>query len=162
MPPQENKKWPSIQDVLGSFVREGVEFMIIGEYAVAFHGHVRLTKDIDLFFHRTQINARRIISAFQKIEFEPSDLSVEGLTKLGSVYRFGIAPDQIELLNEVKGITWDEARKEALEEKLFEQPVLFINFEALLKSKKAAGRLQDLADAEALERIRRDSWLNES
>ena len=69
---------------------------------------------------------------------------------------------QIELFNEVKGIAWKETRASAIPEKLLEQPVHFMDLETLIKSKKAAGRLQDLADAEALEQIRRDSWLGES
>ncbi len=149
----------TIQEVLAAFVKHGVEFVVIGGYAVAFHGYVRLTKDVDLFIHRTTKNAERIVSAFGELNFNHPELTVEGLMKLGSVYKFGRVPDQVELLNEVKGITWDEARSHAIPEKLLEQPVYFLELETLIKSKKAVGRLQDLADVEALERILRDSWL---
>ena len=121
-----------------------------------------LTKDIDLFIHRSEENARRIMSAFNDLGFNHPELTLEGLMKPGSVYKFGRAPQQIELFNEVKGIAWKETRASAIPEKLLEQPVHFMDLETLIKSKKAAGRLQDLADAEALEQIRRDSELGES
>lgn len=149
----------TMSQVLEAFARLGVEFVVIGGYAVVFHGHVRLTKDVDLFIHASCENAKRIIDAFHVLGFSHPELTEEGLMKTGSVYRFGRAPSQVELLNEVKGISWDEAVAGAIPEKLLDQPVLFIDLETLLKCKKAAGRLQDLADVEALERIHRDSWL---
>jgi len=157
-----SSSWLTMQAVLAAFVKREVEFVVIGDYAVVFHGHVRLTKDIDLFIHRSEENAHRIVTAFNELGFKHPELTLESLMKPGSVYKFGRAPQQVELLNEVKGITWEETRDGAIPEKLLEQSVHFMDLETLIKSKKAAGRLQDLADAEALERIRRDSWLGDA
>jgi len=133
--------------------------LVIGGYAVVFHGHVRLTADIDLFIRSSAGNARKILAAFEDLHLAHPDLTLEGIVKPGSVFKFGRAPHQVELLNDVKGITWDEAWRGAVSEQLFGQKVRYLDFETLIKSKKAAGRLQDLADVEALERIRRDAWL---
>ena len=153
--------WPTMQDVLAAFVKHDIEFIIIGGYAVVFHGHVRLTRDIDLFIQPTRENVEKIVAAFTDLDFKNPDLNSDGLMKKGSVYKFGKAPNQIELLNEVKGITWEEAKNHIIAEKLFDQPVLFLDLDTLIKSKKAAGRLQGLADVEALEQIRCDSWLSD-
>ena len=152
----------TMQQVLAAFVKNGVEFLVIDGYAVAFHGHVRLTKDVDLFIQPSPENAKRIIAAFEELGFKHPELTVNGLMKPDSVFKLGKAPEQIELLNTVKGITWEEARAGAISEKLLAQPVRFVDLETLIKSKKAAGRLQDLADVEALERIQRDSWLSDN
>ena len=151
----------SLQDVVTTLVSQEVEFILIGRYAVAFHGYPRFTHDLDLYIHPTQENAKRIVSAFEQLGFKHPELTIEGLLKPNGVYKIGKVPHQLELLNEVKGISWDEARSTAISENLFGQKVYFLNLDTLIKSKKAAGRLQDLADVEQLERIRRDSWLND-
>lgn len=151
----------SLQEALSAFVAHQVEFILIGGYAVAFHGYPRFTHDLDLYIQPTPENAKRIISGFEQIGFKHPELNIEGLLKPGSVYKIGKVPHQLELINEVKGITWDEAASTAISERLLGQKVRFLNLDTLIKSKKAAGRLQDLADVEQLERIQRDSWLNE-
>jgi hypothetical protein len=158
-PATESRRWPTIREILHAFAAHNVEFVIVGGYAVVFHGYDRFTGDIDLFIHPTPENAGSIIRAFESLGFTHSDLTVEGLTHAGSVFRFGNRPEQTELLLQVKGTTWDEAWRSAIERPLMGVSVRFLDLESLINTKAAAGRPGDIEDIERLRQIQRDSWL---
>ncbi|MSR65387.1 MAG: hypothetical protein EXS18_06360 [Verrucomicrobiae bacterium] len=158
-PGSESGQWPTIREILRAFAAHQVEFVIVGGYAVAFHGYDRFTGDIDLFIHSTAENARAIIAAFRGLHFEHPELTIEALTARESVFRFGKRPEQTELLLQVKGITWEEAWKNAIQFELLGAPVRFVDLENLIKAKQAAGRPLDVNDVEKLRQIQRDSWL---
>ena len=141
-----------LEKVLQLFIQHGVEFLVVDGYAVAFHGHPRFTRDLNLFYHQTPSNADRILQAFRDYGFDLLTLKVEDLLAPMLNYKIGYPPNQLNLNPDVKGLTWENAAASAVEGHLLGQPAKFLSFDALIDSKTAAGRLQDFADIEHLMR----------
>ncbi|MFN0151647.1 MAG: hypothetical protein ACKVU1_13165 [bacterium] len=135
-----------------------MRYLIGGGESVIFHGHARLTGDVDFFFDRTDANARALFEAL--VEFwgggvpniaRHDELLVEGL-----ILQFGRPPNRIDLLNQIGGVAFDEAwasRAVASITRAPEEiPVHFLGLDALIRSKEAAGRPRDLEDIKFLRR----------
>ena len=117
---------PDFEELLRLIEEHGIEYMIVGGYAVAYHGYPRFTKDIDLFFRLTNDNALRLRQALVKFGFREEDLPLDAFTTTGNVLTFGIAPARVDLLNEIDGITFDEARPNVVRGKYGNVEVTFI------------------------------------
>ncbi len=127
-----------------------VEYMIVGGYAVAFHGYPRFTKDIDTFFAATEANAARLRDALVAFGFQPATVTNETLLKADSVVAIGIEPARIDLLNQIDGVTFGEAFRGVVWGTYGEVSVNFIGREDLLRNKRASGYARDLGDLEEL------------
>jgi predicted nucleotidyltransferase len=141
------------RDLLVEFVDHGVQFVLVGGWAVAVHGHGRATDDMDLFIDPTPENARR---TYQALVAFGAPVVAHGVTEdlfaqAGYGYRLGRRPILIEILTAIDGVTFDEARHDALSVDVDGRAVRVIGRAALLRNKRAAGRVKDLADVEALE-----------
>lgn len=124
--------------------------MIVGGYAVAYHGYPRFTKDIDLFFRVTSENALRLRKALMAFGFREEDLPLEAFTTAGNVLTFGIAPTRVDLLNEIDGVTYDDALPNVVHGKYGDVEVKFIGLAELVKNKMATPRIKDKGDVEEL------------
>jgi len=130
-----------------------VEFVVLGGWAVAVHGHGRATDDLDVLVRPTPENAVRVYDALQRFgaPLEAHGVTVELFSKPQYGYRIGVKPVLIELLTSVSGIDFDEAASERVTVQIDGRAIPVIGRKALLANKRAAGRLKDLADVEALE-----------
>lgn len=140
-------------DLLLELLDAGAEFVVVGGWAVAVHGHGRATDDLDILVRPTPENARRVYDAL--LQFG-APLAAHGVTsdlfaKDRYGYRIGVKPVLIEILTTVSGIDFDEANREPIIVEVAGRGVPFIGRRALLANKRAAGRMKDLADVEALE-----------
>jgi hypothetical protein len=140
-------------DLLLELLDAGAEFVVVGGWAVAVHGHGRATDDLDILVRPTPENARRVYDAL--LQFG-APLAAHGVTsdlfaKDRYGYRIGVKPVLIEILTTVSGIDFDEAKREPIIVEVAGRGVPFIGRRALLANKRAAGRMKDLADVEALE-----------
>ena len=142
----------NLQQILSLFNLHRVEYLVVGGYAVAFHGYPRLTRDLDLFYRQTPENAERIIEALHEAGFTNISLTREDLLHPQLNYKLGRPPNQIDLNPDVKGIRWDDAAAKAVGGEILGQPVKFLGFDTLIDAKRAAGRPQDTADIEGLMR----------
>jgi len=132
-------------------LREGnVEFVIVGGYAVAFHGYLRATNDMDLFFRNTEDNIRHLCRALDQFGFSTAESSVEEFAAPGVIIRIGMPPVRLELINAISGLTFDEVWERRVEDVYGDAPVNYISLRDLLANKKAAGRPKDLADFDEL------------
>jgi hypothetical protein len=95
--------------MLSAFIEEKVEFMLVGSYALAFHGFPRATGDIDLWIRCSDDNAERVWRAVTRFGAPLSNLNVNDLTKPGTVFRIGVAPNRIDILNKISAVEFDEA-----------------------------------------------------
>ena len=139
-------------DLLRAFSDQGVDSLVVGAHALAAHGHVRATKDLDVWIRPTPDNAERVYAALAAFGAPLHDLEVEDLATLGTVFQIGVAPVRIDILTEIDGLTFEEAwaRREPT---LFGGVSVFVlSRPDLIRNKRAAGRAQDLADIERLER----------
>jgi hypothetical protein len=142
------------RDLLVELHDAGVEFVVVGGHALAFHGHPRATKDLDVLIRAEPGNAERVyqaLSAFgaplESFQVGPSDFAT-----YDGVLQIGLPPFRIDIVNRATGITFDEAVAEGERFPLEGRDIPVIGRAALLKNKRATGRAQDLADVEALER----------
>jgi hypothetical protein len=142
------------RDLLLELAEAGVEFVIVGAFALAFHGAPRASGDIDIFVRPTRENAERIMKALVRFgaPLASAGINQEDFARPGMVYQIGLPPRRIDLLTEISGVSFEEAwgSREAAE--IDGRPVHLIGREAFLKNKQAAGRPKDLADVARLTR----------
>jgi aminoglycoside-2''-adenylyltransferase len=127
-----------------------VRYMVVGAFAVAYHGYPRFTGDIDLFIERSRDNAERLVKVIEKFGFGELNLSANDFLKEDQVIQIGISPNRIDLLTFLSGITFDEAWPTREHGEINGLKVPFISKELLKRNKAASGRTQDLADLENL------------
>ena len=131
---------------------KGVEFLVIGAHALAFHALPRYTKDLDLFIGTSRNNAERVAQALAEFEgvrrFEPDDfLDPDHFVQIGN------EPNRSDLLNSISAVSFEQAWANRVQGALDGIPVSFIGLDDYLTNKRAAGRPQDLADAHRAEEI---------
>jgi len=90
-----------------------VEYMIVGAYALAYHGAPRFTGDIDIFVHLSPANAQNILSALADFGFGSFNLTAEDFQNPDSVVQLGVPPVRIDIITSLTGVSWDEADTEA-------------------------------------------------
>ena len=141
---------PDFEELLQLLEEHRVEYMIVGGYAVAYHGHPRFTKDIDLFFQVTDENVHRLRQTLVAFGFLEEDLPLEAFTTVGNVLTFGLAPTRVDLLNDIDGLTYGEARPNVVRGAYGGVEVTFIGFADLIRNKTATPRAKDKGDVEEL------------
>lgn len=144
------------RDLLLALSEAGAEFVVLGGHAVAFHGHPRATKDLDVLVRANPENAQRVYRALAAFGAPLSAFEVgeADFAEYDGFLQMGVPPLRIDILNRADGITFDEAIAEGASFDLEGRAIPVIGRTALLKNKKAAGREQDLADVKALERAK--------
>jgi predicted nucleotidyltransferase len=128
-----------------------VRYLIVGGYAVAVHGHPRYTKDLDVWVERSPSNAERLIRALDQFGFGSLGLTATDFTEPDQIIQLGYPPCRIDLLTTLSAVDFGTCYEARLEIELDGVPVPFMDLENLKKTKRAAGRHQDLADLENLE-----------
>ena len=143
------------RDLLIELHDAGAEFVVLGGHAVAYHGHPRATKDMDVLVRANRENATRVYRALAAFgaPLAQFDVGEADFASYHGVLQIGLPPRRIDILNRADGITFDEAvaGQEAFDLEGRRIPV--IGRDALIKNKRAAGREQDLADIQALEAL---------
>jgi predicted nucleotidyltransferase len=130
-----------------------VEYVIVGAYAVAFYGHVRMTKDLDILFRNTPQNIRKLRSALKQFGFTTDNLDDVAFSEQGKIIRMGVSPVMIELINAISGLSFDTAWKNRVQGPYGGIKVNFLSLQNLLRNKLASGRAKDIADVEELKKI---------
>ena len=142
------------RDLLLALSDAGAEFVVVGGHAVAFHGHPRATKDLDVLVRANEENAKRVYRALATFGAPLSRFEVgeADFATYDGVLQMGVPPLRIDILNRADGITFDEAASDGAKIELDGRAIPVIGRAALLKNKTAAGHAQDLANLKALER----------
>ncbi len=138
-------------DLFAAFNASGVEYLVVGAHALAAHGHVRATKDIDVWVRASRENAPKIIAALSSFGAPLSSVAESDFAEPGLVFQIGVAPVRIDILTEVDGLTFSDAWHNRLETTFGEHACFVLCKEDLIKNKRASGRPQDLVDIERLE-----------
>ena len=147
---------PDFRDLLSELCAAEARFLIVGGYAVAFHGRPRATKDLDVWVDATKDNAPRVMSALRAFGAPLHGLVERDLEAPGVGLQIGVPPVRIDVLTEVSGLRFEEAWPNRVEISI--EPDLccpFLGLDDLLRNKRAAGRPQDLADVAALDKAAR-------
>lgn len=130
-----------------------VDYILVGGHAVAYHGYPRYTGDIDILVRSTSENANRVFAALTDFGFGSVGLRAEDFTRPGQVIQLGHPPSRIDLLTQISGVSFDEARSGAELATLGGLPLRILGRDALLTNKRATDRAKDRADIEELLKI---------
>ena len=142
---------PDFDEFIGSLNAHGVEFLIVGAYALAFHGAPRFTGDLDVFVRPTVENAENVLAAVRSFGFPVEGIRPTDLTDPRRILEMGVEPVQIHVITAISGVSWDDAWQTREPGVCCAHAVAFLGRDAFIRNKRAAGRPKDLADIDALE-----------
>jgi hypothetical protein len=146
---------PDFKDLLVEFNAQAVEYLVVGAHALAAHGHVRATKDLDVWVRPDRENAKRVLRALAAFGAPLHDLSGRDLEQPGVIFQIGVAPVRIDVITAIDGVEFSEAWRDRFETRFAGERVSVLSRHHLIVNKRATGRLQDLADVERLEDLER-------
>ena len=141
---------PDFKYLLELFNAHKVEFIIIGGYALAYHGAPRYTGDIDILVKPDPQNAERIIKALNKFGFGSVGLTKEDFENPDNVIQLGVPPVRVDIIMSITEVSWEDAFAGCVEGKYGNVPVKYIGKKEFIINKHATGRKKDLSDLEAL------------
>jgi hypothetical protein len=128
----------------------GVEYLIVGGYALAAFGHPRYTGDLDFWIGSDPDNAARVLTVLEQFGFGSLGISLSDLTTPLQVIQLGYPPRRIDLLTSIDGVEFGAAYARKVEVTVDGIQLHFISLDDFKRNKRATGRLQDLADLESL------------
>jgi hypothetical protein len=142
-----SKDWREFLELLNS---RGVDYVIVGAHSLAFHGRPRHTGDLDILVRATPENAAKLVGLLNQFGFADSGFKESDFTEPEQTIQLGRAPNRIDLLTSISGVTTDDAFATKISAMLDGIPVFILGKDALIRNKRAVGRPQDLADLDAL------------
>lgn len=138
------------RELLELFNAHNIDYVIVGGYALAFHGAPRFTGDIDILIKPNEQNAKRILAALAEFGFASLDISEADFTSDGNVIQLGVPPVRIDIMTSLTGVPSEKALAGRVAGNYGNITVYFIAKEDLILNKQALGRKKDIADLEAL------------
>lgn len=139
-----------LKDLLVAFNEQGVKYLIVGGYALGVHAEPRATKDLDIFISADEENSKAVFRALAQYGAPLDQLSPDDFRD-GSTFQIGLPPARIDLLQQIDGVTFDEAWSNRVKGVIEgEIPAAVISREDLIRNKLASGREQDLLDVKGL------------
>jgi hypothetical protein len=150
--------YPDFKELLSILNEHRVKYLVVGAYAVGVHAQPRATKDLDILVKTDPENARAVFAALAKFGAPLEGLTAADFAEPGPLFRMGRAPVAVDVLTKIPGIEFDAAWPHRVEDVIDEKTGLkatFISAADLIAAKQASGRLQDLADAEAVTKAQR-------
>jgi hypothetical protein len=141
---------PDFKEFLRLLNAHRVEYLLIGGYAVAYHGYPRATADLDVWIAMSPQNAERVVAALKEFGFAVAELSANLFLEAGQIIRMGVPPIRVEIATSISGVRFDECHAARVIDELDGVPVNLINLTHLKQNKRAAGRHKDLDDLENL------------
>ncbi len=141
---------PDFKEFLKLLNVHTVRYLLIGGYAVAYHGYPRATNDMDIWIAIHPENAGKLVTVLKQFGFDLSELKPELFLEKNKIIRLGNPPLRLEISTGISGVEFDECYNEKIVDVLDDVEVNIINLYHLKLNKKASGRHQDLADLEKL------------
>lgn len=141
---------PDFKEFVKLLIKNQVEYLVVGGYAVSVHGYPRYTGDLDIWINPTPKNASLVVQTIDEFGFSSFELKEEDFTKQYGIIQLGYPPVRIDIINTIDGVHFDEcyARKAVFE--IDGLKINFIKLEDLIKNKKATARPRDIDDIENL------------
>lgn len=141
---------PDFKEFLQLLNSHHVEYVVVGAHALAFHGHPRLTRDIDFFVLVSPENAKRLMAVLVEFGFGSTGVTEADLAKAGKTFMLGVEPYRIDILTSISGVEFSEVYSRRVMGDLAGVPAPFISRQDLVTNKRASGRLKDLGDVESM------------
>jgi len=141
---------PDFKEFLKLLKEHDVRYLLIGGYAVGYHGYARATDDMDIWVAIHPDNAQKLVSVLKTFGFDHPDLQPDLFLQEKKILRMGFPPMRLEITTSISGVEFDECYRSRIVDTLDEIEVNLIDLENLKKNKKASGRAKDIADVEQL------------
>jgi hypothetical protein len=138
------------RDMLSILKEEGVDFVVVGAYALAAHGFPRATGDLDVLVAPTAENSRRVLAGLKRFGSPTAGLAEDTFAQPGTIFQVGVAPRRIDIITEIDAVPFGAAAADATVVDMEGLRVPFLSRANLIKNKKATGREKDRLDAETL------------
>ena len=138
------------EELLALLNEHKVKYLIVGGYALAFHGAPRYTGDLDILVKVDKENADRVLATLVDFGFEQIDISIEDFKQPEMVVQLGVPPVRVDIITSLTAVDWEQAYGGRVPGVYGNVPVDYIGREQFIANKKAVGRKKDLADVEAL------------
>jgi hypothetical protein len=145
----DNQK-SDFEELFACLTARNVRFVVVGGHALAYHGRPRYTKALDVFVEPSPENAAHLLLALEDFGFGGLGLTAADFDKPGKVVQLGVAPNRVDLLTSIDGVPFYKTWGGRVVGRFGSESVPFLGRRELLANKRAVGRLQDLADIEAL------------
>ncbi len=142
---------PDFKEFLQALNQSAVDYLLVGGYAVAYHGYPRTTADIDIWIKASRENAPRTMEALRNFGIGGLDASEQMFLTPDRVVRIGVPPLRIELLTGISGVEFDPCFARRIHASIDGIPVQVISREDMLANKRATGMAKDAADVEQLQ-----------
>lgn len=136
---------PDFKELLSLLNKHGVEYLLIGGYAVGYHGYPRATQDMDLWIAIHPDNAERLIAALEEF-IGATGLTPDRFLEEGAIMRMGISPMRVDITNRISGVSFSDCYARRVIDTIAGIQVNIISLDDLKNNKRAAGRPKDLAD----------------
>jgi hypothetical protein len=141
---------PDFKEFLKLLKEHDVRYLLIGGYAVGYHGYPRTTEDLDIWVAIHPDNAQKLVSVLKTFGFDDPALMPELFLQKPKIIRMGFPPMRLEITTSISGVEFDECYQARIVDKLDGVEVSLIDLEHLKQNKKASGRTKDIADLENL------------
>lgn len=141
------------KEFLKSLNAHGVKYLLVGGFAVAFHGYIRTTNDIDVWVAIESDNANRLVAALEEFGFGTPELEPKLFLDIDRIVRMGIEPMRIEVTTTIDGVDFNDCYNRRIETALDGVPVKVIDLNDLTANKRASGRGKDLIDVDELTKL---------
>ena len=141
---------PDFREFLSLLKAHGVEYLLIGGYAVGYHGYPRATNDLDIWIAIRPDNAERMVAALQEFGFDLPELSVDLFLQETKIVRMGVSPIRIDVTTAISGVEFDQCYTDRVTDTIQGVEVSLISLDQLKVNKRASGRFKDLDDLEHL------------
>ncbi|MCG2787941.1 MAG: hypothetical protein L6461_22865 [Anaerolineae bacterium] len=141
---------PDFKEFLKLLNEHDVRYLLIGGYAVSYHGYARATEDMDIWVAIHPENAHKIVNVLKDFGFDSPDLTVALFLQEDKIIRMGLAPIRLEITTSISGVVFDECYANRILDEIDGITVSLIDLQSLKENKKASGRAKDMADLEKL------------
>ena len=142
-------------DMLKCLNKAGVDYMLVGGWAVNMYGYIRATVDLDIWILADPENAKKVYRAVAEFGAPVSEMKPEEFAEYGMIFQIGVAPCRVDIISKISGVSYADAVTRAVPKTIDGVNVRIISLEDLIANKKASGRAKDLADVEVLEGCRK-------
>lgn len=142
-------------DMLKCLNKAGVDYIMVGGWAVNMYGYIRATVDLDIWILANIENARKVYAALVEFGAPVAEMKPDDFAEYGMIFQIGVAPCRIDIISKISGVAYLDAVQRAVPTTIDGVNVRIISLEDLIANKKASGRAKDIADVEVLEGLRK-------
>jgi predicted nucleotidyltransferase len=147
----------NFQEFIALLNARGVKYLVVGGYAVGFHGHPRYTKDLDVFIAVSDANAGKLVEVFKEFGFSENPPDKDSFLTPQNIVEIGREPQMIHVCTDIDGVTFNECYRGRILMKDGNLTIPFIGLEELLKNKQSTRRSKDRIDVIELKKVMRKS-----